>query len=106
MLSAMLVDHLQSLVHKNRELWSKMDNLNSFAVFQNYNCIWLIQFNISAHGILHNINKYNFYSKQFKLQKIIHDTKWENNVICGEFILLALLINCKYITNYLLMFQH
>ena len=108
-LSAMLVGHLQGIVNNNWELWYDMNDLNSFNVSQDCNCIAIgfIQLNNYTHDILHSrINKNNTYSKEFELQMIIHNNKWKNHTICDDFNSLVLLNNCQYIINYLSIFQY
>ena len=108
-LLAMLVEHLQSVVDTNCELWSNMNdwNLNSVHVFQDCNCICLIQSNTCTHGILYNsINNNNIHAKEFALQRIDQNNKWKKYSISGEFNLLAILINGKYIIIYLSIFTH
>ena len=108
-LSAMFVDHLQSIVNNNWKLLCNLNDLNSFNVFQDCNCIWFIniQLNNYMHGISHNrINKNNMYSKEFELQRIMQDNKWKNYAICDDFNLFVLFNNCKYIINFLSIFQH
>ena len=108
-LLAMLVEHLQSVVNTNCELWSNMNDWNSNSVnfFQDCNCIWLIQSNTYTHGILYNsINNNNIYAKEFALQRIDQNNKWKKYSISGEFNLLAIQINGKYIIIYLSICTH
>ena len=105
-LLAMLVDNLQSVVNKNWQLCGDMNDLNSFNAFQDCNRNWFIQLNCYTYGILDkSINKHNIYSKKFTFQTITQNNKWKNHCICDEFNLLAVLINCQHIINYLSIFQ-
>ena len=82
-------------------------NSNSVNVFPDCNCIWLIQSNTDVHGVLYNsLNNNNIYVKEFALQRIDQNNKWKKYSISGEFNLLPILINGKYIINYLSIFTH